>query len=114
LYFLQTQSQNFTDKGCKLVYEKTNLAEILKNFQKRKRKILPLHAMKFHSFINSALDKGEWLTLRPGRINPGKEPRYPLNGRLGGPQRWFGRFGEEKNLLLLPGFQPWTVEPVVR
>jgi hypothetical protein len=24
-----------------------------------------------------------------------------------------GCFGEEKNLLLLPGFEPWTVQPIV-
>jgi hypothetical protein len=36
----------------------------------------------------------------------GKHPRYPLNGSLGGPKRCSGPFGEEKNLLLLPGIEP--------
>jgi hypothetical protein len=38
-----------------------------------------------------------------------KEPQYPLNMRPGRPQRQYGYFGEEKNLLTLPGFEPWTV-----
>ena len=86
---------------------------MLKNLQKLKGTILHLHAAKLHSFLNSALDKGEWLTLRPARFNTGKEPLYPLNGRVGGLQSWFGRFGEEENLLPIPGFQPRTVGPAV-
>ena len=34
-----------------------------------------------------------------------KEPCYQLNGRLGWPQSLSVRFGEEKILLLLPGFE---------
>jgi hypothetical protein len=30
-------------------------------------------------------------------LPPGKEPRYPKNTRLGGPQGWSGRFEEKKN-----------------
>ena len=41
-----------------------------------------------------------------------KERRYPLNIWLSGHQRRSGRFGEEKNLLPLPGFEPRTVQPV--
>jgi hypothetical protein len=37
----------------------------------------------------------------------GNSPWYPLDRRLGGPQRWFGHAGEEKNLLNLSGIQPW-------
>ena len=40
--------------------------------------------------------------------------RYPLNRRLGGPQTWCRRFGEEKNLLSLLGLKPWTVQPVAK
>ena len=42
------------------------------------------------------LDGGEWLTPRPGRFTLGKENRYPLYRRLGGPPGpvWTG----EKNL----------------
>jgi hypothetical protein len=32
------------------------------------------------------LDGGGWSTPRPGRFTPGKETRYPLYRRLGGPQ----------------------------
>jgi hypothetical protein len=34
----------------------------------------------------------------PAALPPGKEPRYPLDRRLGGPQSRSGRFGEEKIL----------------
>jgi hypothetical protein len=32
-----------------------------------------------------------WSTPRPGRFTPGKQTRYPLNRRLGGPQGRSGR-----------------------
>ena len=35
--------------------------------------------------LNSAPHGREWLTSCPGRLNPGKETRYPLYRRLGGP-----------------------------
>jgi hypothetical protein len=35
----------------------------------------------------------------------GNFPRYPLDGRLGGPQIQYGRCGEEKNLAFL-GIEP--------
>jgi hypothetical protein len=31
-------------------------------------------------------------------LPPGKEPKYPLDRRLGGPQSWSGRDGEMKIL----------------
>jgi hypothetical protein len=39
---------------------------------------------------------------------------YPLNTKLGGPQKRFGNFTEEKNLLPLPGFETRTVKPVAQ
>jgi hypothetical protein len=43
----------------------------------------PVPAIKvyiyLHPFLTSTLDEDEWLTSRPGRFTPGKEPRYPLN-----------------------------------
>ena len=42
---------------------------------------------------------------------PRKEPRYPFIRRLGGPPNWFGSLEEEKNLLLLSGFETLTVQP---
>jgi hypothetical protein len=44
-------------------------------------------------FLTSALTGGEWLVLPPE-----KEPRYPLDRRLGGPQSRSGRRGKEKIL----------------
>jgi hypothetical protein len=41
-------------------------------------------------------------------LPPGKT-RYPLNRRLGGPQRWFGRV---RKISPPPGFDPRTVQPV--
>jgi hypothetical protein len=35
-----------------------------------------------------------------------------VNRKLGGPQIWFGHFGEEKNFLPLLGLWPQTVQPV--
>jgi hypothetical protein len=38
-----------------------------------------------------------WSATRPGSINPWeKSPRYPLDGRLGGPQNLYGHV-EDKN-----------------
>ena len=46
-----------------------------------------------HSFLTSALDSGEWLTSPPpGSYTPEKEPRYPMNRRLGGPSSQTGHF----------------------
>jgi len=35
----------------------------------------------------------------------GKSSQYPLNRRLGGPQRWCGCIDEEKNSLPLSGIE---------
>jgi hypothetical protein len=47
-----------------------------------------------------------------GCFNPREELWYPLNRRLGGPQRRYAHFGEEKNILSLLGFEPCTMQPV--
>jgi hypothetical protein len=39
-------------------------------------------------------------------------PQYSLNLRTDGPQSRSGRFGEERNLLLLLGAELWIVQPV--
>jgi hypothetical protein len=42
-----------------------------------------------YTFLTTALDGGQWSASRPGRALPlGKDPRYPLDRRLGGPQIW--------------------------
>jgi hypothetical protein len=51
-----------------------------------------------------------WSTPRPGRFTPGKETRYPLCRRLGGPQ---DRSGLQRKISPPQGFYPRTVQPVV-
>jgi len=74
---------------------------ILPDLYSGKSKVVPLHAVK-----------GEWLFQHhsPVSFNSGKEPRYPLNRRLGGPQSPSERFGEENNLPCV-GLEPivWSL-----
>jgi len=59
--------------------------------------------------MTTALEGGEGSASRPGRsLLPGKT-RYPLYGRLGGPQ---GRSGQVRKISPTPGFDPRTVQPV--
>ena len=51
-----------------------------------------------HSFLTSALD--EWSTSHRGRFTSGKEPRYPVNRRLGGSWSLSACYGEETKPLL--------------
>ena len=60
--------------------------------------------------LTSVLYGGGWLTPRPGRFTPWKETRYLLYRRLGGPQ---GRSGRVQKISPLPGFDRWTVQPIV-
>jgi hypothetical protein len=41
-----------------------------------------------------------------------KKLQYPLYRKLSGPQSQSGRFGEEKNLLIVPGFESWIIQPI--
>jgi len=59
--------------------------------------------------MTAALEGGEWSVARPGRTLPLGKTRYPLYGRLGGPQ---GRSGWVENLVLT-GIRSWTVQPEV-
>jgi hypothetical protein len=59
--------------------------------------------------FTSALDGGGWLRPLAGRFTPGKETRYPLYRRLGGPH---GRNGRVWKISFSPGFDPRTVQPV--
>lgn len=47
------------------------------------------------SFLTSVLDGSEWAYSRPRP--PGRRPRYPSDGRLGGPQNWSGCRGQKKS-----------------
>jgi hypothetical protein len=44
---------------------------------------------------------------------PGKSLRNTQSGRVGGLESRSGRFGEEKNLLLLPGTEPRLLDCAV-
>ena len=57
------------------------------------------------SFLTFALGRGEWPVSWSSLILPqGKCLQYPLSRRLGGTQ---SQFGEERNLMLLPGIKPY-------
>jgi hypothetical protein len=66
------------------------------------------------TILDSALDRGECLAscFCCLTLNIKESPRYPLDGRLGGPHSWFGLSGEVKNLTL-PEIQtgPFSPEP---
>jgi hypothetical protein len=42
----------------------------------------------------------------PTALLPGREPQYPLDRRLGGPQSWSGRDNEDRLSLPLPWIDP--------
>jgi len=47
----------------------------------------------------------KWSKIYPGWFMPREKPQCPMNRRLGRPHGQSGHFGEEKNLLSLPGFE---------
>jgi hypothetical protein len=81
--------------------------------KKKRCKHVPVHALKAYcgsrgiatSLLN--LDT-RWRRvvnfMPPAALPPGKEPRYPLNRRLGGLHSWSELLGEEKNFLPLARF----------
>ena len=73
---------------------------------------MPTEGLEYSSTLSwtSVLDGGEWSTPGRGRITPGKETRYLLWRRLGGPQDLFGR---ERKISTSPVLDPRTVQPVV-
>jgi hypothetical protein len=65
--------------------------------------------------LTSALDKGSGQLHASAALVPGKNPQYPLDRRLGGPQSRSGCGGEKKNsqpLLGLPPPPPPIIKPV--
>jgi len=62
------------------------------------------------SLLTLPLD-GYVRSSRPGLFKAGKDPLYSLNRGGGRAQKRFGRFGEEKNILPLPGFEIRIVQP---
>jgi hypothetical protein len=61
-------------------------------------------------FLVSTPDKCEWSTSCLCLSTTGREPKYPLNRRLGGLHNRSGRFREQKNILPLLGFYPWIYQ----
>jgi hypothetical protein len=64
-------------------------------------------------FLTAAIDGREWSASRFCCFTPGKEP--PLDRRVCGPQSRSvpsGRCTKEKNLLPLPGVEPWFSSPI--
>jgi hypothetical protein len=55
-----------------------------------------------------------WLVISRPLYPQEKGPRYPLDGRVGGPQSRYGRGGEEKNSQPLPVFEPLISQSVAR
>jgi hypothetical protein len=64
-------------------------------------------ALLFHDYDTR---RGGWSPARPGRTLPPGKTRYPLYRRLGGSQ---GRSGQVRKISPPPGFDLWTVQPVV-
>ena len=69
--------------------------------------------------LTSAMDGGGWLTLHLGRFPSGKETRYTLYRRLGGPQAGLDGCGKSRpNRNSIPGRPAHrsfstTVEPLI-
>jgi hypothetical protein len=48
----------------------------------------------------------------PATLLQGKEPQYPLNRRLCGPQSLSGIFEKEKTLFLVLRIEPWLIQSI--
>jgi hypothetical protein len=59
----------------------------------------------------SALNGHEWSASRPAALPPRKEPRYPLDRRLEGPQRRSGHDVEEEISQPTRGIEPRSDRP---
>jgi hypothetical protein len=67
--------------------------------------------VQLHVFLTSALDGSELLASRSGCFTArGKSPRYPLDGRLGGPQSRNAICGEKSNSIF-PRIEPRLSNP---
>jgi len=68
-----------------------------------------------YSFSTLALDGGEWSASHPGCTLPlGKEPQYPLDGKLGWTQSWSWTQRLEEKSFASAGDQTLVIQPVVR
>jgi hypothetical protein len=56
--------------------------------------------------LTSILDRGNSQLHASAAVSPRERtPLYPLDRRLSGLQSWSGRYGEKRNLMLLPGIE---------
>jgi hypothetical protein len=68
-----------------------------------------------YSFTTSTLDGVSSQRHAPAALYPrGKDPRYPLYRRLGGPQSRSGHRGYRNNSLSLPGIEPRSLSRPAR
>jgi len=103
-----------TEKGR---LEDKGLTKFGRNRSNGRADVVPAHKkprrhieVQLHSFVTTALN-GKWSTSRSDHFTPGKKTRYPSNRRLGGGEGQSRSSGDEKNLLLVPGFDLATVQP---
>lgn len=70
-------------------------------------KDVPAHPVRAYEGMEAernAIELWYWMEIShncyaPTALPLGKNPPYPMNRGLGGPQGWYGRFGEEKKFL---------------
>jgi hypothetical protein len=87
---------------------------------KGKGKVFPVHAVKAYRgsggiappILNLRTNGGQWWSLCLVSLAAGKSTKYLFNRKLDGPQSWFGRFGEQLNLLPVLLFRPKIVQTV--
>jgi hypothetical protein len=75
--------------------------------RERESQVLPITGHE--GPCGGAVDRGGWLTPRPGRFTSEKETRYPLYRQMGGPR---GRSGRVREISPRPKFEPRIVQPV--
>jgi hypothetical protein len=81
--------------------------------------LVPAHAMKAYRggrsrvplILNLGTRRRPVATFTLRSLTPGKEPRYPLNRRMGGPHSQTEWFYRKENLFSRPGFEPVPSSP---
>jgi hypothetical protein len=88
--------------------------------QQQHVKVVPVNAMKTYRerrrvspLILNLDTRHRWVVnCTPRPLCPQERTPFTMNRRLAGPQSRCGRFGNELNLMPLPGFEPRIVQPV--
>jgi hypothetical protein len=88
-------------------------------FKQGKVKFFPVHYVKKYEGSRDTAEliinldtRRRCLNSHPGCFTPQKEPRWLLNRRLGWSRSWSGRFGDCKNNLHVPTFEPRTLQHI--